>query len=86
MAEASGDAALADLLFRSAVADQQAAHRITGRDDVSAIRQEVRRRARTDGVRVRTGIVGGDLVVILADADLWAEPAAVMREKLRAHD
>ncbi|WP_025155811.1 hypothetical protein [Leifsonia aquatica] len=77
---------LAASLLRRAEADQHAAHRLGGADDVSAIRREVRRRARANGTRIRTGIVDGTLVVILADADLWAESAAVMREKLRPPD
>ncbi|MDN4613830.1 hypothetical protein P5G50_05130 [Leifsonia sp. F6_8S_P_1B] len=73
---------LAAGLLDRAVADQQASHRVGAGIDVPAVRAEVRRLARERGVRIRTGIVGDALVVVRADADLWHEPVAVMREKL----
>jgi hypothetical protein len=73
-------------LFAGARDREQAAHRILPSDDVEAIRRDVRRLARAEGVHIRTGIVDDALVVIRADAELWTESAATMREKLRPRD
>jgi hypothetical protein len=77
---------LASALLKTAVAEQQAAHRIAPGDDVAAVRQAVRRLARGRGVRIRTGVVGDALVVVRADADVWHEPVATMRRKLTPTD
>ncbi|MGH1549650.1 hypothetical protein ACRAWB_10955 [Leifsonia poae] len=73
---------LAGTMLETAVAEQQAAHRIAPGDDVPAVRAEVRRLARERGVRIRTGIVGDALVVVRADAEVWHESTATMRRKL----
>ena len=73
---------LAGTMLERAIVEQQAAHRIAPEDDVSAVREQVRRLARERGVRIRTGVVGDALVVVRADADVWHESAATMRRKL----
>ena len=73
---------LAVTMVETAIARQQAAHRIRPEDDVPAVRERVRRLARERGVRIRTGIVDDALVVVRADADVWHEPVATMRRKL----
>ncbi|MBA8793562.1 hypothetical protein FHX74_001167 [Friedmanniella endophytica] len=80
----TGDArtVAADLLAR-ARRREQAVLPVRDGLDVEAVRAEVRRLARVQGVRVRTGLVEpGVLAVILADAALWGESTAVMRAKL----
>ncbi|GMA87507.1 hypothetical protein GCM10025868_27570 [Angustibacter aerolatus] len=72
---------LADRLLRAAVADEQVAHRLAPHDDVEAVRAQVRRLAREQHVRIRTGLVDGALVVARADAAVWHESAERMRAK-----
>ena len=74
---------LAERLLRGAIAHQQASHQLTDEDDEAAIRREVRVLARARGIKIRTGVVEDAVVVILADAELWGQSAAVMREKLQ---
>lgn len=74
----SGDD-LARVLFERAVAAEQAVHRVRPQDDVPALRSQVRALAREAGVRIRTGVVDGALVVVRADAAVWHETAARMR-------
>ena len=74
--------ALAHDLFRRAELEEQTAHRLDSGDDVEAVRQQVRRLARERGIGIRTAVMGDVLVVVRADAAIWAEPAATMREKL----
>ena len=76
----------AQALLEAAIETEQSSHRVQPGDDVAAIRRAVRELARTRGVHIRTGVVGDALVVIRADAQLWNESAAVMKEKLAAPD
>lgn len=77
---------LASRLLDRAREREQSAHLLGEDDDPELIRREVRRLARARGMRIRTGLVDGTLVVIRADAALWNESTAVMREKLRPTD
>jgi hypothetical protein len=77
---------LAAELLRRAVDDEQVAHRIHPEDDVDGIRRRVRQLARERGIRIRTGMVDGALIVIRVDARVWNEPEAVMRAKLTPRD
>lgn len=77
-----GAIVLAEQLFARAVRDEQTAHRVEPTDDVAAVRAEVRRLAREAGVHIRTGLLDDVLVVARADAALWHDSTAVMREKL----
>ncbi|QNE35225.1 hypothetical protein [Leifsonia shinshuensis] len=77
---------LASRLLESARVHEQASHRIAPTDDIEAVRAQIRRSAREAGIRIRTGIVDGALVVVRADAALWHEPTSVMRAKLTPGD
>lgn len=46
------------------------------------VRQQVRRLARDDGVRIRTARLGDRVVVVRLDARVWQQDAATMRRKL----
>jgi hypothetical protein len=75
---------MARTLLNAAIRDEQAVYQLSPADDVSALRAEIRRLARAEGIRIRTGLLDGDvLAVIMADAALWGEDAATMRGKLR---
>ncbi|NYJ76508.1 hypothetical protein [Allobranchiibius huperziae] len=75
---------LAEQLVHRALAKGQCAMRCDDSIDVEALRKAVRKLARERGVRIRTGMLDQALVVIRADAALWDQSAAVMREKLIA--
>jgi hypothetical protein len=74
---------LALTMLDEACAVGQSARRIVDGLDVLDLRRLIRAEARRRGVRIRTGIVDDVVVAVLADADLWTQPAAVMRERLR---
>ena len=76
------DTALAAKLLDRARHDQQSAHRLQAGEDVDAVRREIRRIARSSGTKIRTAILDDVLVVVLADAEIWSDPASIMREKL----
>lgn len=77
---------LASRLLEAARVHEQASHRIEAADDIESVRAQIRRSAREAGIRIRTGIVDGALVVVRADAALWHEPTSVMKAKLRPRD
>ena len=77
---------LASRLLEAARVHEQASHRIAPTDDIASVRAAIRRSARQAGIRIRTGIVDGALVVVRADAALWREPVPVMKAKLRPRD
>ncbi|CAN5339722.1 hypothetical protein BH11ACT3_BH11ACT3_20190 [soil metagenome] len=73
---------LASSLLQKAIEREQVAHRIRSDDDVEAIREAVRQGARARDVRIRTAVIDDVLVVVLADAAIWDDTTATMREKL----
>ena len=77
---------LAARLFAEAQTTGQVAHRVQPGEDVREVRALVRRMARDQGVRIRTGMIDDALVVVRADAALWDESSRTMREKLTPRD
>ncbi|MFI8634073.1 hypothetical protein ACIGEP_15925 [Microbacterium sp. NPDC077663] len=73
---------LARTLLDIAIRDEQVAHRITADVDVPAVRGEIRRLARQEGVRIRTALMNDVLVVVRANAKVWTDTQEMMRHKL----
>lgn len=74
---------LAEKLLAQAVAEGQCAHRIAADDDVPALRAEIRRLARAQNIRIRSGIIDESIVAVATiESPLWREPTAIMRQKL----
>jgi hypothetical protein len=86
MNDQNGDETLAARLLTDAETDEQVAYRLGAHDDADALRAGIRSLARSRGTRIRTAVMDGVLVVVLADAAIWSEPAAVMRRKLTPVD
>lgn len=75
---------LAQALFARAQQEGQAVVRCGPETPDDDVRARVRALARAAGVKVRTGIVDGAVVVARTDAGLWTDDAATMRAKLAA--
>jgi hypothetical protein len=61
--------------------------RVVPRDaDAAELRAEIRRRARADGVRIRTARMDDTVVAVRMDAAIWRDDAATMRRKLTARE
>ncbi len=74
---------IAARLFEQARSAGQSSLPVDADTPVAAVRSHVRILARAEGVRIRTGMVGANvLAVVRADAALWSDSTATMREKL----
>lgn len=77
---------LAAEMLTACLIDGQAARRVAADDEAERVRDELRRLARRDDVRVRTARLGDTVVVARTDAALWNDDTATMRRKLSPPD
>lgn len=72
---------LCDEMYAECVADGQSARIVADESDRLRLRAELRLRARTGGVRVRTADRGGVVLIARLDAAVWQDDAATMAAK-----
>lgn len=77
------DGVVNELLDRAAVAGQ-AVVRLEGDAPVPELRSAIRSAARERGMSIRTAMLDDVLAVVRADAPLWTESTATMRDELAA--
>jgi hypothetical protein len=78
----TGSGALAADMLAECARDGQSARVVA--DDAAAdeLRAGIRRRARADGVRIRTARMDDTVVAVRMDAAIWDDDTATMRRKL----
>jgi hypothetical protein len=78
----STSTATAQQMFEECLTDGQSVRAMAEKPAADAIRGELRRLARAQGVRIRTAWFDQTVAVVRLDAQVWSDDAATMRSKL----